>query len=490
MINELYFILKKIIKLIYFFFKTNKIINKKKSNFFLKKYYRSNSKKEIRWQYLLQGFRNNPSNSKIKKEILKKLNKNNFFEHRTRFFEKSLIYNFFDLKLLFNYINEIKTKFTLKKNVKLNYYKYNLKVNDKIIIKKSVNWLLECKKNSLDNGICVLFDLNINKLTSSFPETSGYIIPTLVECYKIIKKQILIKEAKEISDWILDIIQEDGGLGEPYGFFSLNPRIFTTAQAILGLLSIYEIFKEKKYINGAIKMGNFLLNNLNKDGSWNTKYLFLKKNTAYKSRVSWILFLLYKKTNDHRYKYGCIRSINFIIEKLNINNVPKFCSFKNDDSLLTHLLGYHLVALINFSFQKKLLGKKKIKKILSITDYFYKLLKCHIDKYGIIKGELNLSGKKTVNYSCLTGNFQLLYFAILYEKRRNIKKNKLSDKIYQFAKKYQVKSKNKLIDGAIAGSYPINGDYCSNMLPSWASKFFIDSLLLKNNFIKNYNYIG
>lgn len=63
-----------------------------------------------------------------------------------------------------------------------------------------------------------MFDLNINKLTSSFPETSGYIIPTLVECYKIIKKQILIKEAKEISDWILDIIQEDGGLGEPYGF--------------------------------------------------------------------------------------------------------------------------------------------------------------------------------------------------------------------------------------------------------------------------------
>ena len=46
-----------------------------------------------------------------------------------------------------------------------------------------------------------------------------------------------------MGDWIIDLIKKDGGLGEPYGFFKPYPRIFTTAQAILGLLSLYETNK-------------------------------------------------------------------------------------------------------------------------------------------------------------------------------------------------------------------------------------------------------
>ncbi len=35
------------------------------------------------------------------------------------------------------------------------------------------------------------------------------------------------------------------------------------------------------------------------------------------------------------------------------------------------------------------------------------------------------------------------------------------------------------IDGGIAGSYPIQGDYQSFQIVNWAAKFFVDSLMLE-----------
>ena len=64
---------------------------------------------------------------------------------------------------------------------------------------------------------------------------------------------------------------------------------------------------EKRYLNAANKLGDFLLNNLANDGSWNKKYTFLHKTTTYKTRVSWIIMLLYKYNKKNNLKKASIK---------------------------------------------------------------------------------------------------------------------------------------------------------------------------------------
>ena len=47
----------------------------------------------------------------------------------------------------------------------------------------------------------------------------------------------------------------------------------------------------------------------------------------------------------------------------------------------------------------------------------------------------------------------------------------------------QVRSSWPAIDGALAGSYPIYGRYAPLQFPNWATKFLVDSLLLRERVI-------
>ena len=83
-----------------------------------------------------------------------------------------------------------------------------------------------------------------------------------------------------------------------------------------------------------------------------------------------------------------------------------------------------------------------------------------------------------------------MFFALLYEKYYRLKSNLLSEKIYNTIFDKQIKSKIEYLNGAIGGSHPIDGDYAPYMLPSWASKFFVDSLFFKNYKNINFTFLG
>jgi len=149
-----------------------------------------------------------------------------------------------------------------------------------------------------------------------------------------------------------------------------------------------------------------------------------------------------------------------------------------------------LVALINFVNSNIVNDKILENELINHVDYFYKKLNILLDKEQTLSAVINSEFKNIENYTCLTGNAQIMFFALLYEKNNELKNNLLSSKIYNIIFNKQIKSKNKDINGAIAGSFPINGNYAPYMLPSWASKFFIDSLLLKNLKKINFTFLG
>ena len=481
-------LIKDLLRLLnHFIFKRK--INKTMSLENYENYKNNRENKDKSWQYLIRSFELDSSNSKIFLEIYNQIN-SKYFNNKRDLLRIYLSNNFFDIKFLYKYCNLFLKKNNSLSNIKIEYLLIEKDKFDEELINNSINWLITCQKTSQDRRICTGFDLINNKITNSFPETTGYIIPTFIEFSKLEKNDNIYKISVEMGDWILDLIRNDGGLGEPYGFFKPYPRIFTTAQAILGLLSLYDVSKQEKYITAATKLGKFLINNLNNDGSWNNDYTFLKKTTTYKTRVSWIMMLLYQYTKNHDFKISSINNLKFILLNETRSFWPLSCTFEKNNNALTHLLGYHLVALINFVNSNIVNDKILENELINHVDYFYKKLNILLDKEQTLSAVINSEFKNIENYTCLTGNAQIMFFALLYEKNNELKNNLLSSKIYNIIFNKQIKSKNKDINGAIAGSFPINGNYAPYMLPSWASKFFIDSLLLKNLKKINFTFLG
>ena len=104
-------------------------------------------------------------------------------------------------------------------------------------------------------------------------------------------------------------------------------------------------------------------------------------------------------------------------------------------------------------------------------------------KDGSLPGSFDENWNSSVSWSCLTGNSQT---SIIWLKLYSITKEKkyfiAAKKINNFMKSTQnIRTNNIIIKGGIKGAYPIYGWYAPFCYPNWASKFFIDSLMLEDD---------
>jgi hypothetical protein len=114
-------------------------------------------------------------------------------------------------------------------------------------------------------------------------------------------------------------------------------------------------------------------------------------------------------------------------------------------------------------------------------------LALEIPSSGFVPGTFNKDWKGDKRFSCLTGNVQLsISFLKLAKLIRSEEYFKIGTVINGYVKsKQNIHTNNLNIRGAIAGSYPIWGNYIHFTYPNWATKFFVDAVLLEKNFLNN-----
>jgi len=104
--------------------------------------------------------------------------------------------------------------------------------------------------------------------SNPYPETTGYIIPTLINLSKNNEYYFLEKSIVDLSNWLLSIQNKDGSFNSGlYPNNKENKSIFNTAQIIIGLLAAKEHLKEDRFFDAANKAAIWLSNNQEDDGS-------------------------------------------------------------------------------------------------------------------------------------------------------------------------------------------------------------------------------
>src|SRR5206468_11783894 len=104
---------------------------------------------------------------------------------------------------------------------------------------------------------------------------------------------------------------------------------------------------------------------------------------------------------------------------------------------------------------------------------------------GLLPGQISTSGESTNSYCCVTGNCQ---FAIVWTKfftRTQDEKYRIAaNRALEFVMKHHdVHTSNDNIRGAVKGSQPIWGRYAPFSYPNWATKFFVDAMMLKQRWL-------
>jgi hypothetical protein len=343
---------------------------------------------------------------------------------------------------------------------------------------KAITWLLNQQKIQPDHGVAsrVGFSFGFTKIESSYPEVTGYIITTLCDYYELFKDEKILKAAKQAADFELGLQFPDGSFPGSVVGRSTGSSVFNSAQIINGLARIYEITKDKKYLNSANRATEWIASVQDEDGSWTThNYMGMKR--VYDSKVDQSLLDVDRILKTNKYQKVTKRNFDFIFSQQKDNGWYANCDNSKDknDIPLTHTIGYTIEGLVScylMNGQKSVLDSAK-----KVAD----VLKEKFEKNPVMfSGRFNKNWRDSSSSSCMTGNAQI---SMCWIKLFHITKDKsYLDAAYgmiNLLKNAQITSFIKNIDGAVPSSYPFWGEYNAFTINSWGVKYFADALILE-----------
>jgi hypothetical protein len=368
----------------------------------------------------------------------------------------------------------VKKVFSLLKNVKSSMIGENPSTcSNEIHISEAMNWLLRAQGITGNDGVSEGFHLYHGWLPA-YPETTGYIIETFFHYADLTDNNFYRKSAVKMANWLCLIQNDDGSI--PDSYFK-KKMVFDTGQTIFGFVKTFEVTGDKKYQDAAVKAADWLISQQEKDGSW-IKYAAHNMPHTYYSRVAWSLLKVHQIFSADRYIESCIQNIEWCLKQQEDNGWFRNASFnlRNHHRPFTHTIAYTIRGILESGIY--LQNEKYINTAKKVIDN----LAIEIQPNGFVYGTFNKDWKGDKKFSCLTGNAQLsMNFLRLAQLKKSEMYFKIASIINNYLKSRQNISTNNLnIRGAIAGSYPIWGGYMHFMYPNWATKFFVDALILEN----------
>jgi uncharacterized protein YyaL (SSP411 family) len=333
-------------------------------------------------------------------------------------------------------------------------------------------WIQRASDAASDGGISKGYDLFRRRWAPSYPETTGYTIPTLLNVALYLKDAGFEKMASSLAEYLLGKATPEGGVAHWKEVASATPIVFDTGQVMFGLLAMYRQSRDKRFLLTAKRSANWLTAIQDKNGFWKTnQHLGVVK--VIDTRVAWALLEIYQIIGDDSYRRTAIRNLDWASQQQDETGWFHHCSFLDGRDPYTHTLAYTAEGLFESGI---LLGESRY--IVSARKMIDALM-ARQRSDGSLAGSYASGWQRPSRWSCLTGNCQMAHLWLRsYETTGERKYYEAAQKAILFVARTQdIQTNNPNVHGAIAGSYPLYGSYERFKFPNWACKFFIDTIL-------------
>lgn len=345
------------------------------------------------------------------------------------------------------------------------------------VIRESIAWLGFAQDNSASNDGGVARDFSLIKgWNTSYPETTGYIVPTMLAYAKLKHDESPRQRAKRMLDWLVSIQFPGGGFpGSVVGAHPLVPVTFNTGQILFGLVSGTEEFGDR-YREPMRRAADWLVQTQDDDGCWrkNPSPFARSMDKTYDAHVAWALLEAARLEPERSYASAALANVKWALSLQHNNGWFENCCLSDSENPLTHTIGYALRGVIEahrFTNDDAFLqaSRKTADGLLTA-----------LSSDGFLPGRLDANWRGAVSWSCLTGTAQMAScWLLLYEQTKETKYLDAARVANRYVRRTVKLDGPAETHGAVKGAFPISGDYCAYEFPNWAAKFFIDSNMLE-----------
>ena len=307
----------------------------------------------------------------------------------------------------------------------------------------------------------------------SYPETTGYIIETMLAAAKLLNRPELVGRAQRMIDWELSIQQLDGAFPGHFGEPGSRPVIFNTGQIMHGMIAGYTQLQREECLSAAVRAGHWLARQQDEDGCWRR---FEHKDTAhvYNTRAAWPLLATGLIAGDARLVMSAKRNLDWALTQQTESGWFATNAFVHGRAPFTHTIAY---AIRGFLESGVLLCDERY---LNAALKAGRGMAAAQRQDGWLAGTYKDRWLADANYACLTGVAQMsLNWTRLAQATdsQELRGNARSALAY-LKTTHRLDHTNPAVRGGIAGSAPVWGDYSRFEYPNWAAKFFADALMV------------
>jgi aminoglycoside N3'-acetyltransferase len=342
----------------------------------------------------------------------------------------------------------------------------------------AMGWLCRAQDSSAsaDGGVARDFSL-LKGWATSYPETTGYIIPTFLEYGRRTGSPDAILRARRMLDWLESIQLPGGGFqGGKMGSSPVVPVVFNTGQILLGLAAGEKEFGA--YREPMRRAADWLVAIQDPDGCWrkHASPFAASGDKAYDTHVAWGLFEAERIEPGRGYAKAALANVDWALTKQRVNGWFDRCCLTDDTAPLAHTLGYALRGVLEaFRFTR---DPRYLKASRATADGLLGAMRAD----GSLPGQLWPDWLAAAEWSCLTGISQIaICWLMLYRETGEAPYRNAALAANRFVRRTLGFDLPPEMAGAVKGSFPADGRYCSYEYPNWAAKFLVDALMLETD---------
>ena len=348
--------------------------------------------------------------------------------------------------------------------------------DNRVHLDAAIAWLKHAQDVTGNGGVAQTWLVRMKKWAPSYPETTGYIIPTFYRYAALAGDDDARQRARRMADWEINIQHPTGGVLAGALGDSDQPTVFNTGQVIFGWVRAFEEEGDERYREAAVRASNWLCDIMDDDGCWRQfgSPMTGKHINTYNTRSAWSLARAHEITGEQRFLNAAVRNCEWALTQAEANGWLNTNCLQDNAQPFTHTIAYAMRGLLEIG------AYAQRENFLKVARQIGDAMLAALPENGVLPGRFDKQWQPTVKWSCLTGDCQLgINWGRLHALTGDAKYRDATSRVLSFVKGTQRLNRGDLnTDGGIKGSHPINGGYHPWQYPNWATKFYADALMM------------
>ncbi len=333
-------------------------------------------------------------------------------------------------------------------------------------------------------------------LGPSYPETTGYTLNTLLALLRnrpfAFDEDRVATMTRNSYDWLASIQFENGAWTG--GHAALHnygkPSIFNTGQILLGMVDVYESLRDGTVKHAQFdgidlddlkdrcrRAAYFLKDQMQPDGTFATQYAYTDQPLTYYCRSMYGALNTGIVLGDQDLLQAIRPHYDWVASMQEPSGWINQWGFEKDWAVM-HRISYTLRGMLEAALHYQ--EERYFEVVTKGVDFLLAVDREGFRYADLLPSYISRNGKFR-NEICPTGLSQLaIVLAKLPDQYQKPTYQHLLQNILSQTKHFQTRGfKNPMMNGALPGSFPLNGKYKSYDLLEWATKFFVDTILIK-----------